>query len=76
VRLHEPKLVVEPDLGGLRKTRNSLHNLGKKPMVADPCGLCKARNSLSNVEREGFVESSPAQTCNIYWKGVTYMALE
>ncbi|CAL4919034.1 unnamed protein product [Urochloa decumbens] len=36
-----------------------------EPVVADPAGPCKARNSLCNLEREGFIESPPAQACNI-----------
>ncbi|CAN6286843.1 unnamed protein product [Urochloa humidicola] len=36
-----------------------------EPVVAHPAGPCKARNSLCNLEREGFIESSPAQACNI-----------
>jgi len=36
-----------------------------EPDVADPAGPCKARNSSCNLEREGFIESSPAQACNI-----------
>ncbi|OEL34742.1 hypothetical protein BAE44_0004240 [Dichanthelium oligosanthes] len=36
-----------------------------EPAVADPAGPCKARNSLCNLEREGFIESLPAQACNI-----------
>lgn len=39
-----------------------------EPVVADPGGLCKARNSLCNLQREGFVESSPARVCNICCK--------
>ncbi|CAN6281409.1 unnamed protein product [Urochloa humidicola] len=36
-----------------------------EPVVVDHAGPCKARNNLCNLEREGFVESSPAQACNI-----------
>ncbi|KAL6636907.1 hypothetical protein ACP70R_024479 [Stipagrostis hirtigluma subsp. patula] len=37
-------------------------------LVADPAGPCKARNKLCNLEREGFIESSKAQACNICCK--------
>lgn len=33
--------------------------------LADPAGPCKARNSLCRLEREGFIETSPAQDCDI-----------
>ncbi|TVU45060.1 hypothetical protein EJB05_04530 [Eragrostis curvula] len=36
-----------------------------EPVVTDPVGPCKARNNLCNLEREGFIESSPAQACDI-----------
>ncbi|KAL5219656.1 hypothetical protein ABZP36_020340 [Zizania latifolia] len=36
--------------------------------LADPAGLCKARNNLCKLEREGFIESSPAQDCVICCK--------
>lgn len=39
-----------------------------EPVVADPAGPCKARNNLCNLEREGFIESSPAQACDICCK--------
>ncbi|KAF8775661.1 hypothetical protein HU200_004443 [Digitaria exilis] len=39
-----------------------------EPVVADPAGPCKARNRLCNLESEGFIESSPAQTCTICCK--------
>ncbi|EER90880.1 uncharacterized protein LOC8085943 [Sorghum bicolor] len=48
-------------------TQQVWHN-EPEPVVADPGGLCKARNSLCNLEREGFVESSPARACNICCK--------
>lgn len=46
---------------GTQKVR--LHE--PEPVVADTDGLCKAGNGLCNLEREGFIESSPAQACNI-----------
>ncbi|GJM96597.1 hypothetical protein PR202_ga13452 [Eleusine coracana subsp. coracana] len=36
-----------------------------EPVVSDPAGPCKARNNLCSLEREGFIESSPAQACDI-----------
>ncbi|RCV40929.1 hypothetical protein SETIT_9G094500v2 [Setaria italica] len=36
-----------------------------EPVMADPVFPCKARNNLCNLEREGFIESAPAQACNI-----------
>ncbi|KAG8098133.1 hypothetical protein GUJ93_ZPchr0013g36854 [Zizania palustris] len=33
--------------------------------LADPAGPCKARNNLCKLEREGFIESSPAHDCVI-----------
>lgn len=35
---------------------------------ADPAGPCKARNNLCKLEREGFIESSPAQDCDLCCK--------
>jgi hypothetical protein len=36
-----------------------------EPADTDPAGPCKARNNFCNLEREGFIELSPAQACDI-----------
>ncbi|KAJ1293620.1 hypothetical protein BS78_01G082700 [Paspalum vaginatum] len=43
-----------------------------EPVVAETTGLCKARNSSCNLEREGFIELSPAWACNLCCREPTF----
>lgn len=47
--------------GGTQEVRG----LEPENVLADPAGPCKVRNKSCKLEREGFIESSPAKDCDI-----------